>query len=151
MEYKNIAVNRKATHEYEIVEKYEAGISLLGSEVKSAREGNVNIKDAYVDLRSGEAILLNAHISTYPNAGDNNHEPLRNRKLLLNRQELKKYIKKTTIRGFTLIPLRMYFTKKGLIKIEIALAKGKHTYDKKQVLKERDQKRDMARELKNYK
>ncbi len=151
MEYKNIAINRKAHHEYEIIEKIEAGMVLLGSEVKSAREGNVNIKDAYVDLRSGEAILLNAHISTYPNAGENNHEPLRKRKLLLNRQELKKYIKKTTIRGFTLIPLRMYFTKKGLIKIELALAKGKHTYDKKQVLKERDQKRDMARELKNYK
>jgi len=151
MEYKNIAVNRKATHEYEIVEKYEAGISLLGSEVKSAREGNVNIKDAYVDLRSGEAILLNAHISTYPNAGDNNHEPLRNRKLLLHKQELKKLVKKTTQRGFTVIPLRMYFTKKGLIKVEIALGKGKHSYDKKQALKERDQKRDMARELKNYK
>ena len=151
MEYKNIAVNRKAHHEYEIIEKIEAGMVLLGSEVKSARDGNVNIKDAYVDLRTGEAILINAHISTYPNAGDNNHEPLRNRKLLLNRQELKKYIKKTTIRGFTLIPLRMYFTKKGLIKIEIALAKGKHSYDKKRVLKERDQKRDMARELKNYK
>ncbi len=151
MEYKNIAVNRKATHEYEIVEKFEAGISLLGSEVKSAREGNVNIKDAYVDLRSGEAILLNAHISPYFNAGINNHEPLRNRKLLLHRQELKKLVKKTTQRGFTVIPLRMYFTKKGLIKVEIALAKGKHSYDKKQALKERDQKRDMARELKNYK
>ncbi|MEN8222599.1 MAG: SsrA-binding protein SmpB [Acidobacteriota bacterium] len=151
MEYKNIAVNRKAFHEYEVVEKVEAGISLLGSEVKSAREGKVNIKDAYVDLRSGEAILHNAHISQYANAGINNHEPLRNRKLLLHRQELKKFIKKTTQRGFTVIPLRMYFTKKGLIKIEIALAKGKHSYDKKQVLKERDQKRDMARELKNYK
>ncbi len=151
MEYKNIAVNRKASHEYEIVEKVEAGISLLGSEVKSAREGNVNIKDAYVDLRSGEAILLNAHISQYVNAGINNHEPLRNRKLLLHKQELKKFIKKTTQRGFTVIPLRMYFTKKGLIKIEIALARGKHSYDKKQALKERDQKRDMARELKNYK
>lgn len=151
MEYKNIAVNKKAFHEYEIIEKIEAGISLLGSEVKSAREGNVNIKDAYVDLRSGEAILLNAHISMYTNAGINNHEPLRNRKLLLHRQELKKYIKKTTQRGFTVIPLRMYFTKKGLIKVEIALARGKHSYDKKQQLKERDQKRDMARELKNYK
>lgn len=151
MEYKNIAVNKKAYHEYEILDKIEAGISLLGSEVKSAREGKVNIKDAYVDLRSGEAILLNAHISQYANAGINNHEPLRNRKLLLHRQELKKLIKKTTQRGFTVIPIRMYFTKKGLIKIEIALAKGKHFYDKKQVLKERDQKRDMARELKNYK
>ncbi|MCK4888759.1 MAG: SsrA-binding protein SmpB [Candidatus Aminicenantes bacterium] len=151
MEYKNIAVNRKAFHEYEIIEKIEAGMVLLGSEVKSAREGKVNIKDAYVDLRSGEAILINAHISQYTNAGINNHEPLRNRKLLLNKQELKKYVKKTTIRGFTLIPLRMYFTKKGLIKIELALAKGKHSYDKRQQLKERDQKRDMARELKNYK
>jgi len=151
MEYKNIAVNRKATHEYEIIEKYEAGISLLGSEVKSAREGKVNIKDAFVDLRSGEAILLNAHISPYVNAGINNHEPLRKRKLLLHRQELKKLVKKTTQRGFTVVPLRMYFTRKGLIKLEIALAKGKHSYDKKQALKERDQKRDMARELKNYK
>ncbi len=151
MEYKNIAVNRKAYHEYEILDKIEAGIVLLGSEVKSAREGKVNIKDAYVDLRSGEAILINAHISPYSNASYNNHEPLRNRKLLLNKRELKKYGKKTTERGFTLIPLRMYFTEKGLIKIEIALAKGKHFYDKKRQLKERDQKRDMARELKNYK
>jgi SsrA-binding protein len=151
MEYKNLAVNRKAYHEYEIIEKIEAGISLLGSEVKSARDGKINIKDAYVDMRSGEAVLINAHISAYTNASYNNHEPLRNRKLLLNRQELRKYIKKTTIRGFTMIPLRIYLNSKGLIKVEIALAKGKHSYDKKQALKEKDQKRDMARELKDYK
>ena len=151
MEYKNLAVNRKAHHEYEIIEKVEAGISLLGSEVKSAREGKINIKDAYVEMKTGEAILINAHISPYTNASYNNHEPLRNRKLLLKRQELKKYVKKTTIRGFTMIALRVYLNSKGLIKVEIALARGKHSYDKKQALKEKDMKRDMARELKNYK
>ncbi len=151
MEYKNIAVNRKAYHDYEILDKLEAGIVLLGSEVKSAREGKVNIKDAYVDLRTGEAFLINAHISPYSNASYNNHEPLRNRKLLINKREFRKFEKKTKTRGFTVIPLRMYFNGKGLIKVEIALARGKRSYDKKQQIKERDIKRDMARQLKDYK
>ncbi|MEN8153926.1 MAG: SsrA-binding protein SmpB [Acidobacteriota bacterium] len=151
MEKRNIAVNRKAYHEYEILDKIEAGISLVGSEVKSIREGKVNLKDAYVDIRSLEAFLLNSHIGMYSNASYNNHEPLRKRKILLHKREILKFDKKIKTRGLTVIPLRMYFNDKGIVKIELALAKGKRSYDKKQQIKERDIKRDMARELKNYK
>ncbi len=151
MENKNIAVNRKAYHEYEIFDKIEAGLSLVGSEVKSIREGKVNLKDAYVDIRSLEAYLINAHIGIYSNASYNNHVPLRNRKILLHKRELLKFDKKIKTRGYTIIPLRMYYNKKGIVKIELALAKGKRSYDKKQKIKERDMERDMKRELKNYK
>ena len=151
MENKNISVNRKAFHEYEILDKIEAGLSLVGSEVKSIREGKVNLKDAYVDIRSLEAYLINAHIGMYSNASYNNHEPLRKRKILLHKRELIKFDKKIKTRGFTIIPLRMYYNKKGIVKIELALARGKRSYDKKRQLKERDMERDMKRELKNYK
>lgn len=151
MEYKNITVNRKARHDYEVVEKFEAGISLTGSEVKAIREGKVNLKDSFVDLRNMEALLINAHIGLYSNASYNNHEPLRTRKLLLNKRELHKLDKRVKNRGLTIIPLRMYFNQKGRVKVEIALAKGKREYDKKQKLKERDIKREVERELKNYK
>lgn len=151
MEYKNITINRKAHHDYEIVEKFEAGISLLGSEIKAIREGKVNLKDSFVDLRNGEALLISAHIGLYSNASYNNHEPLRTRKLLLHKRELHKLDKRVKNRGLTIIPLRMYFNDKGRVKIEIALAKGKREYNKKQKLKERDIKREVERELKNYK
>ncbi len=151
MEYKNITINRKARHNYEIIEKFEAGISLTGSEVKAIREGKVNLKDAFVDLRDMEALLINAHIGLYSNASYNNHEPLRTRKLLLHRREIHKLDKRVKSRGLTIIPLRMYFNDKGRVKVEIALAKGKREYDKKQKLKERDIKREVERELKNYK
>jgi len=151
MEYKNITINRKARHDYEIIEKFEAGISLTGSEVKAIREGKVNLKDAFVDLRDMEALLINAHIGLYSNASYNNHEPLRTRKLLLHRREIHKLDKRVKSRGLTIIPLRMYFNDKGRVKVEIALAKGKREYDKKQKLKERDIKREVERELKNYK
>ncbi|MCP4220221.1 MAG: SsrA-binding protein SmpB [bacterium] len=149
-EFKNITVNRKAFRNYEILDKYEAGIMLVGSEVKSIREGKVNLKDSYVEIRLQEAFLINTHISMYSNASYNNHEPERVRKLLLHRQELLKIDKKIRTRGIALIPLRMYFSAKGKIKVEIALAKGKREYDKKQVIKDRDIKRDTERELKNY-
>ena len=148
--FKNIAVNKKAFHDYEIIEKYDAGIALLGSEVKSIREGRVSFKDSYVEIRSQEAFLVSTHIAAYPNATYNNHEPERVRKLLLHRQELKKLDRKIKTRGITIVPLRMYLTPKGLVKIEIALAKGKRLYDKKQKIKEKDIQRDVDREMKRY-
>jgi SsrA-binding protein len=147
---KNIAVNKKAFHDYEIIEKYEAGIALLGSEVKSIREGRVSFKDSYVEIRSQEAFLVSTHIAAYSNASYNNHEPERVRKLLLHKQELKKLDRKIKTRGVTIIPLRMYFSSKGKVKLEIALAKGKRLYDKKQKIKEKDIQRDMDREMKRY-
>jgi SsrA-binding protein len=147
---KNIAVNKKAFHDYEIIEKYEAGIVLLGSEVKSIREGRVSFKDSYVEIRSQEAFLISTHIAAYSNASYNNHEPERVRKLLLHKQELKKLDRKIKTRGVTIIPLRMYFSSKGKVKLEIALANGKRLYDKKQKIKEKDIQRDMDRELKRF-
>jgi SsrA-binding protein len=148
---KNITVNKKALHEYEIIERFEAGMVLRGSEVKSIREGKVNLKDAYVLIREREAFLINSHISAYSNASYNNHEPERERKLLMNRKEIKKVHKKVKERGFSLVALRMYFNNKGFVKVEIALAKGKRLWKKKQKIKERDIKRDVDRELKHYK
>lgn len=149
-EFRNITVNRKAFHDYEILEKFEAGIELTGSEVKSIREGKVNLKDSYVEIRSVEAFLLNSHVSQYTNASYNNHEPERVRKLLLHRRELLKLDNRVKTRGVSIIPLRMYLTTKGRIKIEIALAKGKRVYDKKQAIKERDIRKETDRELRHY-
>ena len=150
-EFKDITVNRKAFHDYEVLEKHEAGMMLVGSEVKSIREGKVNLKDSYVEIRFQEAFIINAHISQYSNASYNNHEPERERKLLLHKQELLKLDRKVKTKGVSIIPLRMYFTTKGRVKIEIALAKGKRAYDKKQIIKERDIRRDAERELRIYK
>jgi SsrA-binding protein len=148
---KNITINKKALHEYEILEKFEAGMALRGSEVKSIREGKVNLKDAYVLIRNREAILINSHIAAYSNASYNNHEPERERKLLLNRKEIDKLDKKVKERGFSVVALRMYFNAKGYIKLEIALAKGKRLWEKRQKIKERDIRRETDRELKHYK
>ncbi len=148
---KNVTVNRKAYHDYEIISKHEAGIVLLGTEVKAIREGKVNLKDSYIDVKSGEAILIGTHIGQYSNANLNNHEPERSRKLLLNRRELNKFLQKVIIKGVSIIPLRMYFNEKGRLKVEIALVKGKRSYDKKNAIKEKDIKREVERELKNYK
>ena len=147
---KNITVNKKAFHDYEIVEKYDAGIILLGSEVKSIREGRVNLKDSYVEIKGREAFLVSAHIAAYSNASYNNHEPERTRKLLLHKQELGKLDRKVRTRGITIVPLRMYFTPKGLVKVEIAIVRGKRLYDKKQKIKEDDMRREMDREMKPY-
>ncbi|MCU0287799.1 MAG: SsrA-binding protein SmpB [Acidobacteria bacterium] len=149
-EFRNITVNRKAFHDYEILEKFEAGMELTGSEVKSIREGRVNLKDSYVEIRSLEAFLLNSHISAYPNASYNNHVPERVRKLLLHRREILKLDNRVKTRGVSIIPIRMYLTAKGLIKIEIAIAKGKRVYDKKQAIKERDIRKEADRELRHY-
>lgn len=145
-EEKNITVNRKARHEYHIIQVYEAGISLLGSEVKSLREHNANLTDAYATISNGEVILKNTHIGTYKQANINNHEPLRERRLLLRKSEIRKLIKLTEEKGNTLIPLRLYF-RKGLVKVELAVAKGKKTYDKRQDIAKKDFQRQQERKI----
>jgi SsrA-binding protein len=129
---KEIAANRQAFHNYEIIEKFEAGLVLTGTEIKSARESRVNLKDAYGIVKAGEVWLLNCHISPYSHGNYANHEPLRTRKLLLKRAEINRLIGRTTERGLTLVPLRMYL-KDGLLKCELALAKGRKVHDKREV------------------
>ena len=129
---KDIAVNRQAFHNYEIIEKFEAGIVLTGTEIKSAREGRVNLKDAYGIVKAGEVWLLNCHISPYSHGSYANHEPLRTRKLLLKHSEINRLIGRTTERGLTLVPLRVYL-KEGRLKCELALAKGRKVHDKREV------------------
>lgn len=143
---KIICQNKKARHDYDLGDRYEAGLVLTGTEVKSLRMGKANLTDAYARLINGEAYLVNAHISPYPWAYFDNHDPLRRRKLLLKRQELKRLYGRLNEQGYSLIPLRLYF-KDGLAKAELALAKGKKTHDKRHALKEADAKREMARAL----
>ena len=132
-----IADNRKAGHDYHLLEQFEAGLVLVGTEVKAAREGRVNLREAYCRFQGAEVFLLGAHIGQYSHGGYASHDPLRPRKLLLNRAELNKLLGKTTERGLTIVPLRMYF-KKGHIKIAIALAKGKKLYDKRESIRRRE-------------
>jgi SsrA-binding protein len=127
-----IAVNRQAFHNYEIIERLETGIVLTGTEIKSARDGKANLKDAYGIVKSGEVWLLNCHISPYSHGNSANHDPLRTRKLLLNRSEIRKLVGKTTEKGLTLVPLRLYL-KNGRLKCELALAKGRKLHDKREV------------------
>ena len=129
---KEIAVNRQASHNYDLLEKFEAGLVLTGTEIKSAREGRVNLRDAYGLVKAGEVWLLNCHISPYSHGNFANHDPLRTRKLLLKRSEINRLIGRTTERGLTLVPLRMYL-KEGLLKCELALAKGRKIHDKREV------------------
>ena len=141
---KIISNNRKAAFNYSFKEFYEAGIVLRSSEIKSIRSGKVNIADAYAYDHNGEIFLVNSHIPSYKESSYNNHEPLRNRKLLLNKKEINKLIGKLNREGFTLIPTKLYF-KKGKAKIEIAVAKGKKEYDKRHTKKTRDWNREKAR------
>lgn len=141
-----IITNRKARHEYHIDEVYEAGIALKGTEVKSLRLGNANLQDSYAFVRAGEVFLEGMHISPYEFGNQFNHEPKRERKLLLNKREIRKLIGKTKEKGFTLVPLSVYF-KNGRAKIELALARGKKSYDKRKTIAERDAKREQEREL----
>ena len=141
---KIISNNRKARFNYFFNEFFEAGIVLQGSEVKSLREGKVNISDSYALDHQGEIFLINSHISSYKESSYNNHGPIRNRKLLLNKREINKLIGRINREGFTLIPTKLYF-KKGKVKIEIAVAKGKKQYDKRHVKKQRDWNREKAR------
>lgn len=140
-------INRQATHNYFIIEKYEAGIALTGTEIKGIRSGKCNIKDSYGIVKNYEVYLLNMHISPYEQGGIFNHEEKRTRKLLLHKKEILKLNDKINMEGYTLIPLRIYF-KKGLAKVELGLCKGKHTYNKKEDIKERDIKRELAKENK---
>lgn len=144
---RDVAVNRRAYHDYFIDEKYEAGMALTGTEVKSLRSGRVNLRDGYVRLDHHEAWLENVHISAYERGGYVNHEPLRPRKLLLHAREIASLIGKTRQRGYTLIPLRVYFARNHA-KVEIGLARGKRQYDKRQALAAADARREMERALK---
>jgi SsrA-binding protein len=131
-----ISVNRQAFHNYDIIEKFEAGLVLTGTEIKSAREGRVNLKDSYGIVKSGEVWLLNCHISPYSHGNYANHDPLRTRKLLLNKSEINRLIGRTTEKGLTLVPLRLYL-KNGRLKCEIALAKGRKVHDKREVSRQK--------------
>lgn len=146
-EEKNITVNRKARHEYFLTQSFEAGISLLGTEVKALRQGKANLVDSYAVVKNGEVWLLNAHIGVYDHGNINNHEPLRERKLLLNKNEIRKLIKFTHEKGNTLIPLRLYFVK-GHVKVELCVAKGKKQFDKRNDIAKKDAKRDFERKIK---
>ncbi len=146
---KIIAVNRKARHEYFIVDEYEAGLVLKGTEVKSLRLGKVNLKDSYANIKNGEVFVYQIHIGPYPFAYYNNHDPLRPRKLLLHKREIKRLYGKVNEKGHNLIPLKIYF-KKGKAKLTLALAKGKRKYDKREAIQRRDEQRVMERQIKQY-
>jgi len=146
-EEKNIAVNRKARHEYAILQIFEAGIVLVGTEVKSLRQGKANLVDGYAKIEKGELWLVSVNISEYTQGNINNHDPVRDRKLLLNKSEIRKLIGKTKEKGLTLIPLRLYF-KNGKVKVELALAKGKKVYDKRRDIAKRDFQREQERRIK---
>ena len=132
-----IADNRKARHDYHLFETYEAGVELLGTEVKAIREGRVNLKDSYGRIEGGQVFLCNLHISPYSHRGYAEHAPLRRRRLLLHRYEIRKLVGKTQERGFTLVPVRLYF-KGGRVKVAVSLAKGKKTYDKRETIRRRE-------------
>ena len=148
MEKKIVCQNKKAAHEYFIEEIYDAGMVLLGPEVKSLREGRANLVDSYARVKKGEVFLYNMHISQYPFSHHIALDPTRTRKLLLNKREIKRLIGKTQIRGYSLIPLRVYFSK-GWAKVDLALAKGKRKVDKRRAIKEKDLKREMEQARKN--
>ena len=146
---KLICQNRKAFHNYFIEETVQAGVSLLGSEVKSLREGKVNLGDSYGDIKRSEVFLVDAHISPYPQANRLNHNPLRTRKLLLHKKEIKRLIGKVEQRGYTLIPIKLYFVN-GKVKVDLALAKGKKLFDKRETLKKKTMEREMERGRKGF-
>ena len=143
-EIKNLATHRQATHNYFIEERMEAGMVLTGTEVKSLRQGRANLKDSYAILRKGEVWLLNCHISPYSHGNLQNHDPLRERKLLLHRDEIRRLDRRRKLSGLTLVPLRLYL-KGGRVKVELAVAKGKKLYDKRESIKKRDQDRESRR------
>ena len=145
---KAVATNRKAYHDYFIEEKFEAGIMLQGTEVKSLRDGRVNLQDSYASVKGGEIFLHRCHISPYSHGNIMNHEPLRTRKLLLHRKEINKLLGKTQQQGLTLIPLRIYFSKRGLAKVELGLAKGKKQHDRRETVKTREASREVERAMK---
>ncbi|CAB5079089.1 tmRNA-binding protein SmpB [Olavius algarvensis associated proteobacterium Delta 3] len=141
---KIVTVNRKARHEYFIEDEFEAGISLLGTEVKSLRMGRANLKDAYGRIHQGEVYVYQMHIGQYPFAHHGNHDPLRPRKLLLHKYEIKRLYGKVNEKGYALVPLKVYF-KRGKVKITLALARGKRKHDKREAIRQKDQKRELDR------
>lgn len=145
---KIVAQNKKAYHDYFILDTYEAGIELQGTEIKSIRKGSVNLKDSFIRIRNDEAFIDNMHIAPYEQGNRFNHEPLRQRKLLLHKKEIKKLQKELKENGLTIVPTKFYFNTSKL-KVEIALARGKKLYDKRQDLKEKDSKRDIEKALKH--
>jgi SsrA-binding protein len=147
----HVARNKKAYHNFELVEKVQAGLSLLGTEVKSLRNKDCDLEGSYARLAGDEVWLVGAKIAPYPQASGNNHDPLRKRKLLLHKNEINKIKGKLTQRGFTLVPLRIYFNERGFAKVELALARGKRQYDKRAKLQAEQQKKDIARSMKKYK
>jgi SsrA-binding protein len=146
-EPRNIAINRKARHDYFVDETFEAGLILTGSEVKSLRDGRANLKDSYARVSGGDAQLLNLHISPYDAAHHDNHEPTRTRRLLLHRREIDRLEGQVRQKGLTLIPLRLYFNARGRAKVELGLGRGKKQYDKRQSIKEREARRETDRAL----
>ena len=145
----NIAENRKAFHDYHLLESFEAGVALLGTEVKAIREGRVNLRDSFARIDDGEVFLYNVNISPYSHRGYADHEPLRRRKLLLHRNEIQKLIGKTVEKGMTLVPVRMYF-KNGKVKVAVSLAKGKKDYDKRETVKRREADRETRAAMKSH-
>jgi SsrA-binding protein len=143
----SIAENRKASHDYHFIETFEAGIVLLGTEVKAIREGRVNLRDSFARVEDGEVFLYNVNISPYSHRGYADHEPLRRRKLLLHRDEIRKLIGRTVERGMTLVPVRLYY-KNGRVKVALSLAKGKKEYDKRETIKRREADRETRAAIK---
>jgi SsrA-binding protein len=144
---RNVAVNRRALHDYDILERIEAGIALTGSEIKSVRAGKVSLQEAYARPERGEVWLQGAHIAEYEAASYNGHDPRRARRLLLHRSQIEDLTEETEQHGLTLIPLRLYLNKRGLAKVELALARGRRQYDKRQAIARRDAEREIARAL----
>lgn len=150
-QYKVVATNRKAYHDYFIEEKFEAGMVLKGTEVKSLRERRVNLQDSYASVKEGEVFLHHCHISPYSHGNVMNHDPIRTRKLLLHRKEINKLLGKTQQKGLTLIPLRIYFSAQGRAKVELGLAKGKKQHDRRASIKAREAGREVERAMKERK
>jgi SsrA-binding protein len=146
---KSVAVNKTVSHDYLILETFEAGMALVGSEVKSVRAGRVSLKESYAEVRNSEVFLVKCHISPYEAANIFNHDPLRDRKLLLHRREIKRLAGKTQERGLTMVPTKVLINDKGRIKLELALVRGKREHEKREVIKKRDADREIRAALKN--
>lgn len=146
---KPLAQNKKASHDYHILDTIEAGIVLTGTEIKSIRATRINLKDGFAQIKNGEAWLMNVHISLYDQGNQFNHDPLRNRKLLLHKKQINQLAGEISKKGVTLVPLKVYI-KNGFAKVLLGLAQGKHDYDKRESIKKRDQEREIRRTLKNY-
>ena len=146
---KPLAQNKKASHDYHILDTIEAGIVLTGTEIKSIRAARINLKDGFAQIKNGEAWLMNVHISLYDQGNQFNHDPLRNRKLLLHKKQINQLAGEISKKGVTLVPLKVYI-KNGFAKVLLGLAHGKHDYDKRESIKKRDQEREIRRTLKNY-